>query len=138
MSNISASLLITLIGMGLVFVALGLLWGLMEATVKGSAWYNKRHPEEVEEEEEEEAEEVVVAPSAIVEALPAGSTLKYKAAAAAVAVALAIQDEGLEAAAEPQPNGYYAQPSAWKSVMRSAQLNQRSNQFTRKSRGNER
>jgi hypothetical protein len=133
MSNISASLLITLIGMVLVFIALGILWGLMEATVKGSAWYNKRHPEEVEEEEEEIEE----ARAAEVEALPVGSsTLKHKAAAAAVAVALALESESPAAATEPQASGYYAQPSAWKSVMRSAQLTQRSNQFTRKSRGN--
>jgi len=133
MTTLTASLLITLIGMGLVFIALGLLWGLMEATVVGTAWYNKSHPEEEEEEEEEVAEE---APAAEEAAQPVTTSIKQKAAAAAVAVALALQDEGPEDAAEPQSNGYFAQPSAWKSVMRSAQLTQRSNQFTRKSRGN--
>ena len=135
MTTLTASLLITLIGMGLVFIALGLLWGLMEATVVGTAWYNKSHPEEKEEEnEEEEADEAPIAEAA---SLPVKSLSKQKAAAAAaVAVALALEEEGPQAAAEPQPNGYYAQSSAWKSVMRSAQLTQRSNQFTRKSRGN--
>ena len=131
MTTLTASLLITLIGMGLVFIALGLLWGLMEATVVGTAWYNKSHPEE--EEEEEVAEE---APAAEEAAQHVTNSIKQKAAAAAVAVALAFQDEGPEGAAEPQSNGYFAQSSAWKSVMRSAQLTQRSNQFTRKSRGN--
>jgi hypothetical protein len=53
-----------------------------------------------------------------------------------VAVALALHGEGPAAVEQPQAGLYVGQPSAWKSVMRSAQLTQRSTQFTRKSRGN--
>jgi Na+-transporting methylmalonyl-CoA/oxaloacetate decarboxylase gamma subunit len=131
--NLLNALLITAVGMGLVFVALLVLWALMEVTVQAGAWYNKSHPEEEDgEEEEEEAEE---APAVEAEAEPAASSVKQQAAAAAVAVALALQDEG-PVAIEPQAGLYMGQPSAWKSVMRSAQLTQRSTQFTRKSRGN--
>lgn len=132
MTTIVASLWITLTGMVLVFIALTILWGLMEATVVGTAWYNIKHPEEEEgDDEPEEAEEM----SAAEEAPPAASVRKHQAAAAAVAVALALQSQS-PAGPEPQAGGYMGQPSAWKSVMRSAQITQRSNQFTRKSRGN--
>lgn len=132
MTTIVASLWITLIGMGLVFIALAILWGLMEATVVGTARYNIKHPEEKESDEEtEEAEEMPAAEKA----LPASSVLKHQAAAAAVAVALALQSQST-ARPEPQAGVYKGQASAWKSVMRSAQITQRSNQFTRKSRGN--
>jgi len=126
------ALVITLVGMVLVFLALVVLWGLMEVTVQATAWYNKSHPEEEDEEEEEEAEET---PAAEAESEPAASSLKQQAAASAVAVALALHDEGPQAA-ELQAGAYVGQPSAWKSVMRSAQLTQRSTQFTRKPRGN--
>jgi len=132
MTTIVASLWITLIGMVLVFIALAILWGLMEATVVGTAWYNIKHPEEAESDDEtEETEEMPAAE----DALPTISALKHQAAAAAIAVALALQSES-PASLEPQAGGYMGQPSAWKSVMRSAQITQRSNQFTRKSRGN--
>jgi Na+-transporting methylmalonyl-CoA/oxaloacetate decarboxylase gamma subunit len=131
------ALQITLIGMGLVFVGLLILWGLMEATVQLTAWYNRSHPEEEEGEEEEAEATAEEAPAAV--ALPASTDLKQKAAAAAVAIALAIDEESapVEMAAV-HSNGYAAQPSAWQSVMRSAQLNQRSNHFTRKPRGSAR
>lgn len=131
MTTIVSSLWITLIGMTLVFIALAILWGLMEATVVGTAWYNIKHPEEEGDDEPEEVEEIPAAE----EVLPATLLLKHQAAAAAVAVALAFQNKS-PAGIEPQTGGYMGQPSAWKSVMRSAQITQRSNQFTRKSRGN--
>jgi sodium pump decarboxylase gamma subunit len=132
MSTFVSTLWITLIGMGLVFVALLLLWLLMDTTVRSTAWYNVRHPEEVEG--EEEAEETPGAEE-LPAALPAG--VKQQAAAAAVAVALALQDEAPEiAGAASLPLGYASQPSAWQTVMRSAQLTQRSSHFVRKSRGN--
>ena len=49
---LSQALQITLLGMGLVFIGLLLLWGLMEITVQLTAWYNPRHPEGEGEEEE--------------------------------------------------------------------------------------
>ena len=130
MSTTLATLWITLIGMGLVFIGLLALWGLMELIVKLTHRYNLTHPEE---EEEEETSEV----PPIVETLPAPSANKQQAAAAAVAVALALTTEA-EAAAPVfgQPAVGFGQASAWQSVMRSAQLSQRSNQFNRKSRGN--
>ncbi len=133
---LSQALFITLIGMGLVFVGLLLLWGLMELTVQLTNWYNRRHPEEEEGEEEEEVEAVVE--EAPVAALPAPSALKQKAAAAAVAIALALEESAPAEMAAPLPAGYTAQPSAWQAVMRSAQLNQRSANFTRKPRGSAR
>ena len=140
LQNLTYALVITLVGMVLVFAALAVLWGLMELTVQGTNWYNKRHPEEEEEEEEEEAEG---APAVETQdfasetqnlASPHGATA---AAAAAVAVAMALQEEEAPVADGSQP-AYVGQPSAWKSVMRSAQLTQRATQFTRKSRGNAR
>jgi len=132
MSTFVSTLWITLIGMGLVFIALLLLWALMEYTVKGTAWYNKRHPEEEEGGEEEETEA-----ARAVEELPAPPALKQQAAAVAIAVALALQDETSEPEiAVLQTTAYSGQPNGWQTVMRSAQLTQRSNQFTRKSRRN--
>jgi Na+-transporting methylmalonyl-CoA/oxaloacetate decarboxylase gamma subunit len=140
--NLLNALLITAVGMVLVFLALLVLWGLMEVTVQVTAWYNKRHPEE--EDEEEEAEEALavethpdqnIGAGDIASLPPVASSLKQQAAASAVAVALALRNDA-PAAIEPQAGGYVGQPSAWKSVMRSAQLTQRSTQFTRKSRGN--
>jgi Na+-transporting methylmalonyl-CoA/oxaloacetate decarboxylase gamma subunit len=134
--NLLNALLITAVGMVLVFLALLVLWGLMEVTVQVTAWYNKRHPEEEDEEEEEEAEEALaVETQYLASPPPVAPGLKQQAAATAVAVALALHNEA-PAAIEPQAGGYVGQPSAWKSVMRSAQLTQRSTQFTRKSRGN--
>ncbi len=130
MSTTIATLWITLIGMGLVFIGILALWGLMELIVKLTNRYALTHPEEEEGEEEEAS-----AAAPIVEALPAASTNKQQAAAVAVAIALALEAEAASEApvmAQPQ-NG---QASAWQAVMRSAQLTQRSNQFSRKSRGN--
>ncbi len=130
MSTTVSTLWITLIGMGLVFIGILALWGLMELIVKLTNRYALTHPEE-EEEGEGEAREA----APIVEALPAAPAKKQEAAAVAVAIALALEAE-IEAEtpvlAQPQ-NG---QASAWQAVMRSAQLTQRSNQFSRKSRGN--
>jgi Na+-transporting methylmalonyl-CoA/oxaloacetate decarboxylase gamma subunit len=128
-TDLQYALLITVIGMSLVFVALLILWGLMEATVKATAWYNRSHPEEEAGANEEEEELAVELPA------PAATSLKQQAAAAAVAVALALAEEEAPFYEAPQPAGYLSQPSAWQAVMRSAQLNQRSNQFTRKPRG---
>ena len=130
MSTFVSTLWITLIGMGLVFIALLLLWAMMEYTVKGTDWYNRRHPEE-EAEREVEAEEVPA-----VDEQPAPIARKHQAAAAAIAVALALQAEAPAPGAAIQAAAYTGQPSAWQTVTRSAQLTQRSNQFTRKSRGN--
>ncbi len=129
MSTTIATLWITLIGMGLVFIGILALWGLMELIVKLTNRYALTHPEEGEGEEEASEE------SPVVETLPAPLTGKQQAAAAAVAVALALEAEA-EVAAPVFSQPQVGQASAWQAVMRSAQLTQRSNQFNRKSRGN--
>jgi len=133
LQNLTYALVITLVGMLLVFAALAVLWGLMELTVQGTNWYNKRHPEE-EEEEEEEAEEAPAVETQNLASLRGAAA----AAAAAVAVAMALQEEEAPVPDGNLPAAAVGQLSAWKSVMRSAQLTQRSTQFTRKSRGNAR
>ncbi len=130
MSTTLATLWITLIGMGLVFIGILALWGLMELIVKLTNRYALAHPES----EEGEVEETHAA-APIVEVQPTASGSKPQAAAVAVAIALALEAEAeveVPVLAQPQ-NG---QASAWQAVMRSAQLTQRSNQFNRKSRGN--
>ena len=69
---ISQALQITLVGMGILFVSLLILWGVMELLVR----LVKDGPKEAEEGE---------APSAVVEAADADDELKLKAAAAAAA-----------------------------------------------------
>ncbi len=132
MSTTVSTLWITLIGMGLVFIGIMALWGLMELIVKLTNRYALTHPEEGEAEAEAgETNE----PTPMVEARPVDSANKQRAAAAAVAIALALEAEAeAEATVLAQPQN--GQASAWQAVMRSAQLTQRSNQFNRKSRGN--
>lgn len=110
------SLIITAIGMGLVFVAILLLWGVMEALVRLTADRAAPQPAEAGPEP------------------PAGDQrlVKQRAAAAAVAVALALHSRQLQFP-EPAQTG---ELSAWQAVRRAGLLNQRSATFTRKPRGN--
>lgn len=107
------ALWITLIGMGLVFVAILLLWGLMVLLVRVTA------------------ERTPVAPPAAdlpVEAAPeAGATpdLRRRAAAAAVAAALAFEKRSVFART-PASHGA-GRGSDWQTVQRAAGLNQRAN-----------
>lgn len=122
MTPIGSSLWITLIGMGLVFIAIVLLWGLMEAVVRLTARIKDKA--EAEEEESETAQpepQLAVEPS---------SDLKARAAAAAVAFALARKSKS---SIQPAVSG--ASGSAWQAVMRSIQLNSRGQMAARKSRG---
>lgn len=75
-SLIGQALKITLVGMGILFVSLLVLWGVMELLVR----LVKDGPKE--EEDEEEASDVV-------ETADAGDELKLKAAAAAAAYVIA-------------------------------------------------
>jgi sodium pump decarboxylase gamma subunit len=115
MSPLVQSLWITLIGMGLVFIAILLLWGLMEGLMRLSARFIKEEGEESAE-EEGEAEPVVAA----------ASDQKKRAAAAAVAIAMALR----KPVGRPAPSG----GSAWQAVTRASQLNQPTH-ITRKTRG---
>lgn len=113
------ALLITLIGMGLVFAAIVLLWGLMALMVK----LIKDKPES-EEEGEEAGEEIAAA----AETEEVAGDLKLRAAAAAVAAALAMQRSSATLFSQPEVT-----TGAWQTAMRSSTLNQRSQLFSRKS-----
>ena len=111
MSDLALSLQITLIGMGLVFGAILVLWCLMyllTAMIR------------------EPAEKPVLAPQIETRTLPAADGLAVRAAAAAVALALA--EQGASTAhplAVPPP----ALVSAWQLGMRTRQMAQKGNQY---------
>jgi Na+-transporting methylmalonyl-CoA/oxaloacetate decarboxylase gamma subunit len=121
-----SSLWITLIGMGLVFIAILALWGLMELSVRLTARFARG---ESEEEVEESQTDITVLAE---EPVDISLEQKRKAAVAAVAVALAMN------VAEPEtaPVISRSSGSAWQAVLRGGQLNQRTNLYTRKNRGN--
>jgi sodium pump decarboxylase gamma subunit len=122
MSPLATSLWITLIGMGLVFIAILLLWGLMEILMRFTARFAAEEAEEEAEETEPEGEP---------EALPAAVASlgqKQKAAAAAVAIAIALQRPAIKT----MPSG--SAGSAWQAITRSSQLNHATH-IPRKSRG---
>ncbi len=126
-------LLITAIGMGLVFVVIILLWGMMELLVRLLA-------------DKPEKEETESAPS-LVEAEPvepepqAAATHRQKAAAVAVAAALQIRRRqaaveavrlALSSANQPMLNPAEAgQVSNWQAVMRAVQRQNQTKFFTR-------
>ncbi len=128
MSTIVAALWITLIGMGLVFIALILLWGLMALIVNGTA--------RMAEAETAEAENEAEPAEAPAEVQPDAALLRRQAAAAAVAVALAMQKKaGAPIARAAQPALDAASFSAWQPVLRANQLTQKSRVYSRKQRG---
>ncbi len=133
------ALIITGIGMGLVFVAILALWGLMELMVKVTARFAPRE-ENVEEGEVEEAatEAEPVSEAALVEPADDLTGLKRKAAAAAVAMALASASAA-ELPAWLSSAGArvstYTSGSAWQAVARGGQLSQSATLYSRKSRG---
>jgi Na+-transporting methylmalonyl-CoA/oxaloacetate decarboxylase gamma subunit len=102
--NLIIALQITLVGMGLVFAAILLLWGIMALLVRLTA-------RSVEAEAEQER-------AALTEL-----ERKQRAAAAAVAVALAQVAEASEPHEFPLPPT--ALVSAWQAVMRTRILNKR-------------
>lgn len=110
------ALLITVIGMGLVFVAILALWGLMAALVKVTDWYDRRSakPEEAPEALQAEREPAVESVSA--------SERKRRAAAAATAVAMALSARTV---AQPERASDGNAVSAWQAVLRANQLEQR-------------
>ena len=119
-SPLTATLWITLIGMGLVFVAILLLWGLMEVMVRLSMRFGgaEKHEFSTEIDGETEIQELPV--------LAASGDHKKRAAAAAVAIALALRQR-MRPASPVQSTG-----SAWQAVNRTRQLTQ-STHITRKS-----
>jgi len=121
-STLTATLWITLIGMGLVFIAILLLWGLMEALMRISTRFaGKSIADMADEASENRASDELPILSAV-------SGQKKRAAVAAVAVALKLRQSSSRIAI-PQVSG-----SAWQAVNRSSQLNHPLH-VVRKSRG---
>ena len=127
MTDISAGLIITLIGMGLVFLALILLWGLMYLMVRIA---NRIFPDQEEGgagEDNDPGDEVLPLDGLRL----TENEILSKTAAAAVAVRLALQTraKGLPAFAvgSPAPSA-----SSWQAVHRANRLTQRLNLFSRK------
>lgn len=116
--NLSDGLVITLIGMGLVFASILVLWGLMEVVVRITARM-KEAPEEAEE-----AEAAAPAEATAVE----DDTLKQRAAAAAVAVALALQRISHSTLTRPATEAL----SSWQATFRSIRQGEQSNLTNRK------
>ncbi len=113
------ALLITAIGMGLVFLAILALWGLMELMVRLGA-------------DREEAAEEGAALEAADEPPALTDPRKARAAALAVSVALALRQRAASPAAPA--SGL----SAWQAVLRAGQLTQQMQSYNRRSRGNQR
>ena len=108
--NVSAALLISLLGMGTVFGIILLTWGIMAALTRIPPGKDELGASD-EAEEAEIVEVPVTAPGA------------ERAAAAAVAVALALGQRARTALARPRVETT-ATVSAWQSVMRGRQLKQ--------------
>ncbi len=125
MSPIVDALLITAIGMGLVFIAILLLWGLMELMMRLTM---KQALAEQAEAEAEEAVEAGPEPAAVE---TGGADLRRRAAAAAVAAALALNASSAHLSASLPGETV----SAWQSVRRASQLSMRSSAYSRKQRG---
>ncbi len=113
------ALWITLIGMGLVFLSILALWGLMALIVRLTT-----SSEESPEEDGAEAE-----PEKVSDAIPDGALLlarKRRAAAAAVAIAMTYI-KAKDGRAKP-----ITSVSAWQAVNRANQINQRMNATRKK------
>ncbi|MEN6481634.1 MAG: OadG family protein [Anaerolineaceae bacterium] len=115
----SSGLLITAIGMGLVFVVILFLWGMMDLMVKITA---DRKPADKPVAPSPEDERL--------EAPPTDRLLKQRAAAAAVATLLSLQASVSQSA--PYEPG---ETSPWQAINRTSQFNQRSSMYHRKNRG---
>ena len=122
MDPLMAGLIITGIGMGLVFVMILLLWGLMALMVRGAAWLESRGAQEGTDE---------AGVPALAEESVAPDGRKLRAAAAAVAVAMALQ----RAQFRPEQSAVSVNP--WQAAGRVALLGNRASLFTRKKRGAE-
>jgi sodium pump decarboxylase gamma subunit len=113
-ANLNAALIITVIGMGLVFAAIILLWGVMAAIVH--LLPDAAAPEPAADAPESAAPDYA-------EALRRDQRLRERAAVAAVTAALASQHP----TGHPQQFGVPASAivSAWQAVQRSRMLNRR-------------
>jgi Na+-transporting methylmalonyl-CoA/oxaloacetate decarboxylase gamma subunit len=113
---LTKALLITGIGMGLVFVAIILLWGLMVVLVKLTADAEKENKCEINPEK-----------IAVIEEPQAADAIKARAAAAAVATALALST----CSTQRRTLGSDLSLSNWKNAHRALEINRRSKCFNK-------
>lgn len=116
MSPIISALIITALGMGIVFVGIVLLWGMMALIVR--IFQDKPEVEELAEGDVEEPAALISAPD----------DRKRRAAAAAVAVALSMHRASSALVLQPPS----AALSPWQSAARTRQMQQRVQPPTRK------
>lgn len=124
MDPISQGLFITGIGMGLIFLAILFLWGLIFVLVK----FTQEQPKE-----NKDASETVMETKEDESAKAGDSQLLRKVALIAVAIATASQKHGM--VINPQDSGYV---SPWQSTKRTHILGQSSALLNKKSRGTKR
>lgn len=137
MSEITRALWITLAGMGLTFLGIFAIWGMMGLSVR---WFRDRSQDglELEEAALETPAELPAEPEpkpgiplkaiAVAVAIAKALELRKQAAAAAVSVALS-------SASPVQPGQPVEISHAWQIVHRMSQINQRNQAFNRKPRG---
>ena len=124
MDPISQGLFITGIGMGLIFLAILFLWGLIFVLVK----FTQEQPKE-----NKNAAETVIETKEVESVKSGDSQLLRKVALIAVAIATASQKHGM--VINPQDSGYV---SPWQSTKRTHILGQSSALLNKKSRGTKR
>ncbi len=137
LNPIVAGLIITVIGMGLVFVVIVLLWGFMALLVNVTAKIEARQaedePEVIEtpvhsgEADDMRALRQRAAAAAVAAVIPGDSRLlKQRAAAAAVMAAIVFKKQAVDSTASA------ASVSHWQATGRASILNARSSLFSRK------
>ncbi len=127
--EITQALLITAIGMGLVFLGILILWGMMALLV---FIFRDRLPKLVDVKQDASLPIKMKAAVAAVAVAKANAELRSQAAAAAVATLLAAGSTAAMAIERPGTGA-----SSWQIVHRMNQINLRNNAFTRKPRGNQ-
>ena len=115
MSNIEIALRMSVIGMGIVFAGILILWGVMALMVR--IW-----PHDGGEDKKEETQF----------STEENGDLKARAAAAAVAVAMTLHRGVFNASASSPAGGT---SSSWQVTTRAMQVNQNAQSFNRKPRG---
>jgi Na+-transporting methylmalonyl-CoA/oxaloacetate decarboxylase gamma subunit len=130
-SEITRALWITLVGMGLTFLGILIIWGMMILFVKWMPEKGKK------EEPETQLESATPIPSsdlkqksiAVATAVTRVLNLRKQAAAAAISVALSASTRSIQAQRPVE------ETHAWQVVHRMSQINARNQAFSRKPRG---
>ncbi len=131
MSEITRALWITLVGMGLTFLGILAIWGMMILFVK---WMREKGKKGKPESKPVSAKTVTpggirLKSIALATTVARALNLRKQAAAAAVSVALSASTGGAQIQRPPD------EPSAWQLVHRMSQINLRNQAFSRKPRG---